>query len=183
VGTIGLTVSDRSPRQQKRLSISQAIIDGEVIVATPEGLSDFAALQAELAAERSDRLTFYAFDLLYADRYDLRRAALVDRKAALQRLLVPAGRGRFLYADHLELGGATVFGRACEMGLEGVVSKLRDGPYPSGRSDAWRKSLCRQSALTKPVKKPKATWVRPDVLGRRRVSRRHAGWATSACVV
>ena len=76
-----------------RLPIGEAIIDGEVIVATPEGLSDFSALQSELAGERSDRLTFYAFDLLYADGYDLRRAALIDRKTALARLLVEARAG------------------------------------------------------------------------------------------
>ena len=127
-----------------RLPIKQAVIDGEVIVATPEGLSDFSALQSELAAERSDHMTFYAFDLLYADGYDLRRAPLVKRKEALARILLGEHRGRFLFADHLEIEGATVFGRACAMGIEGVVSKLRDAPYQSGRLDSWRKALCRK---------------------------------------
>ena len=58
----------------RRLPIREAVIDGEVIVATPDGLSDFNALQVELANERSDRLTFYAFDLLYAEGFDLRDA-------------------------------------------------------------------------------------------------------------
>jgi bifunctional non-homologous end joining protein LigD len=62
-----------------RLPVKQAVIDGEVIVAAPDGLSDFNALQTELANERSDRMTFYAFDLLYADGFDLRRAPLVER--------------------------------------------------------------------------------------------------------
>ena len=56
----------------KALPVKEAIIDGEIIVTTPEGLSDFGALQQELAAKRSDHLTFYAFDLLYVDGYDLR---------------------------------------------------------------------------------------------------------------
>ena len=206
----------------KQLPLTRTIIDGEVIVATREGLSDFAALQSELAAERSDRLTFYAFDLLYAEGIDLRPARLLDRKKALSRIIGKAPKGRFLYADHVELEGSAVHRRACEMGLEGVVSKLRDAPYRSGRTEVWIKTLCRKrdtfpvvgfipaqpksvaalylgrreggallyagkagtgftfetarmlrqlleplavrkSPLTKPVRKPKATWVKPDV--------------------
>ena len=30
--------------------------------------------------------------------------------------------------------GADLFRAACHMGLEGLVSKHRDGPYPGGRS-------------------------------------------------
>ena len=41
-------------------------MDGEVIVLGPEGLSDFGALQSELASGRADRLMFYALDLMYA---------------------------------------------------------------------------------------------------------------------
>ncbi len=130
-----------------KLPVTQAIIDGEVMVTTPEGLSDFAVLQAELANERSDRLTFYAFDLLYADGYDLRRAALLDRKAALAEILKDAPKRRFLYSDHIELDGALVYARACEMGIEGIVSKLRDSPYASGRSDAWRKIVFSRGRL------------------------------------
>jgi bifunctional non-homologous end joining protein LigD len=119
----------------KRVPVKQAVIDGEVIVASPDGLSDFNALQTELANERSDQMTFYAFDLLYADGFDLRRAPLLERKAALAKILAKASRGRFLYADHVELEGAAVRERACEMGLEGIVSKQRNSTYPSGRTE------------------------------------------------
>ena len=209
-------------REATLIPIRQAVIDGEVIVATANGLSDFNALQIELANERSDRLTFYAFDLLYADGYDLRRAPLLERKTALARILAKALGKHFLCSDHLELDGTTVYSRACQMGIEGIVSKLRTSPYTSGRSDVWRKTLCRKrdtfpvigfiaeqpksiaalylgrregdellyagkagtgftfetarmlrerlnplvqrkSPVTTPVKKPKATWVRPDL--------------------
>ena len=39
-------------------------------------------------------MTYYAFDLLYVDRYDLRGSPLLARKKALQRILEDAG-GRF----------------------------------------------------------------------------------------
>jgi hypothetical protein len=34
----------------------------------------------------------------------------------------------------------SVFKHACELGLEGIVSKRRDSPYRSGRSRNWIKS-------------------------------------------
>ena len=40
-----------------------AIIDGELVVETRRGASDFSALQADLASGRTDRFVFYAFDL------------------------------------------------------------------------------------------------------------------------
>jgi hypothetical protein len=35
--------------------------------------------------------------------------------------------------------GETVFRHACELGLEGIVSKQKDSPYRSGRSPDWLK--------------------------------------------
>src|SRR5829696_8273670 len=49
------------------LKAYHAVIDGEVIVPTAEGLSDFHALESDLAAGRSDRFAYWAFDLLHLD--------------------------------------------------------------------------------------------------------------------
>lgn len=35
---------------------------------------------------------------------------------------------------------------ACQMGLEGIVSKRRDCPYRAGKGDSWRKAKCRPDA-------------------------------------
>jgi bifunctional non-homologous end joining protein LigD len=43
----------------------------------------------------------------------------------------------------LEADGAEVFRNACEMELEGVVSKRVDGKYQSGRTNVWMKTTCR----------------------------------------
>jgi bifunctional non-homologous end joining protein LigD len=37
-----------------------------------------------------------------------------------------------------------MFAHACKLGLEGVVSKVRDGPYPKGRTGDWVKKTCIQ---------------------------------------
>jgi bifunctional non-homologous end joining protein LigD len=61
-----------------------AIIDGEVVVPSAEGTSDFAVLQNELKG-RSTRIVLVAFDLLYLNGQDLRRLPLTTRKAELKK--------------------------------------------------------------------------------------------------
>jgi bifunctional non-homologous end joining protein LigD len=39
-----------------------------------------------------------------------------------------------------------MFAKSCELGLEGIVSKLRDSPYKSERTEAWIKVKCLQVA-------------------------------------
>ncbi|HTN62174.1 MAG TPA: DNA ligase D [Devosia sp.] len=123
------------------LPVGTALIDGELVVETGSGASDFSALQADLSAGRSDRFAFYVFDLLYLDGYDLRAVPLIERKAVLEQL-VGAEPGLIRYSSHFDENGGLVLRHACRLSLEGVVSKLRDAPYRSGRSKAWVKSKC-----------------------------------------
>ncbi|GAA4133012.1 bifunctional non-homologous end joining protein LigD [Aminobacter aganoensis] len=123
------------------LPAASALIDGELVVETGTGASDFSALQADLSAGRMDRFVFYAFDLLYLDGYDVTQTPLVERKAMLQQF-VPEGDGMVRYSGHFEERGSLVLRHACRLSLEGVVSKLRDGPYRSGRGKSWIKSKC-----------------------------------------
>jgi bifunctional non-homologous end joining protein LigD len=125
----------------QKLPIATALIDGELVVETSAGASDFSALQADLSEGRSDRFAFYAFDLLYLDGVDLRRLPLIERKKRLERL-VAGGDGLIRYSSHFGENGDLVLRHACRLSLEGVVSKLRDGPYMSGRGKSWVKSKC-----------------------------------------
>jgi bifunctional non-homologous end joining protein LigD len=123
------------------------IIDGEVISANENGAANFSALQDDLSKSRYDRMVFYAFDLLYLDGFDLRGAPLTERKRVLTGLLKEAGDiGPLHLSEHFEEDADTLFAKSCEMGLEGVVSKLRDSPYRSGRTDSWIKVKCVQVA-------------------------------------
>jgi bifunctional non-homologous end joining protein LigD len=56
---------------------------------------------------------------------------------------VIAGTG-FQFSESFEIDGGEMFAHACKLGLEGVVSKVRDGAYPSGRSNAWVNKTCAQ---------------------------------------
>ena len=61
----------------------KALIDGELVVENAGGASDFSALQADLSEGRTDRLVFYAFDLLHLDGYDLAKAPLIRAQGAI----------------------------------------------------------------------------------------------------
>ncbi|ODN68513.1 DNA ligase D [Methylobrevis pamukkalensis] len=123
------------------LSVGTAILDGELVVETASGASDFSALQADLKEGRSDRFVFYAFDLLHLDGHDLRALPLTDRKTLLRQVVGEAG-GLVRFSDHFDEGGAMVLRHACRLSLEGIVSKLRDAPYRTGRGKSWVKSKC-----------------------------------------
>jgi bifunctional non-homologous end joining protein LigD len=126
----------------RHLKVKSAVIDGEVVVPAADGTTDFAVLQKVLrAGKTSERLVMYAFDLMYLDGHDMRKAPLVARKAALAALL----RGSdILMSQSFEVDGAHMFETACAMGLEGIVSKRRTSRYQSDRTNDWVKMTCRQ---------------------------------------
>jgi bifunctional non-homologous end joining protein LigD len=123
------------------LEAESAIIDGEIVV-EKDGRSDFSSLQDALKHGKQNFI-YYVFDLMYLNATSLTEASLIERKAALKQLFPDEGRdGIIRYSDHFELTGSQMYAHACELGLEGLVSKLRDAPYRAGRSDAWIKSKC-----------------------------------------
>jgi bifunctional non-homologous end joining protein LigD len=117
-----------------------AIIDGEVVVPSTDGTTDFAVLQKELKG-RSTRIVLVAFDLLYLNGQDLRRLPLTARKAELKKIVSGSD---IKFSDSFTIGGREMFKHACKIGLEGVVSKVTDSPYGSGRSRDWVKVTCAQ---------------------------------------
>jgi bifunctional non-homologous end joining protein LigD len=124
------------------LPARSALIDGEVVVEDGHGVSSFSGLQAALKAGEQNAFIYYAFDLLHRDGRDLAGLPLVERKAELARLLGKDQRGTIRMSEHFEESGAVVLRHACAMGLEGIVSKLRDAPYCSGRCAAFIKAKC-----------------------------------------
>jgi bifunctional non-homologous end joining protein LigD len=68
---------------------------------------------------------------LWLDGRDLRSLPLIERKANLERI-VPSGSRR-IYARHIDGDGTGVFDVVCHEDLQGVVGKLKQGPYLDGR--------------------------------------------------
>ena len=122
------------------INAGSAIIDGEVVVPATNGTTDFSVLQNELKG-RSKKIVLVAFDLLYLNGYDLRKLPLVERKALLKDLVTGTD---VQFSQSFEVDGREMYQHACKVGLEGVVSKVRDSRYHSGRSHDWLKKACAQ---------------------------------------
>jgi bifunctional non-homologous end joining protein LigD len=122
------------------ISARSAIIDGEVVVPAADGSTDFSVLQNELRG-KSRKIVMVAFDLLYLNGYDLRKLPLVDRKAHLKKLIAKTD---IQFSESFEVDGPAMYRHACSVGLEGVISKVRDSSYRSGRGNDWVKKTCAQ---------------------------------------
>jgi bifunctional non-homologous end joining protein LigD len=126
------------------LPVKQALLDGEVVALLPGGVSSFQALQEALSAGETGKLVYYAFDLLHLDGYDLTELPLEERKEQLAALLKAPHDSRIQYLDHIEGTGPEFFRQCCQMGLEGIIAKLRHRPYREGRGPDWLKIKCIQ---------------------------------------
>jgi bifunctional non-homologous end joining protein LigD len=125
---------------------SSFVIDGEAVLLGVDGISDFNGLHSR---RHDDEVMFYAFDILALDGDDLRKLPLHLRKTNLARLL--ARRPEVSDFEQGEIG-PDLFRAACNMGLEGMVSKRRDRPYRAGRSPDWIKVKNRKHPSIERVK-------------------------------
>lgn len=126
------------------LPVSQAWIDGEVVVLNKADIPDFSALQNAFARRRTAGLTFFAFDLMFLDGRDLRKVRLGDRQAILLQLLASVEDAHIRLSNTFTDGVESLLDSACRMGLEGLIGKRVDRPYMEGRSPDWIKVKCLQ---------------------------------------
>jgi bifunctional non-homologous end joining protein LigD len=122
-----------------KLPCKAALIDGELIVQDRNGISDFDALRSAIHKARH-RLLMFAFDLLHLDGEDLRTTPLLERRAALRKLVEPDCRSPIQFSEHVDCDGAAFFKAAADLGLEGIVSKRATSLYRGGRSKNWLKT-------------------------------------------
>jgi bifunctional non-homologous end joining protein LigD len=89
-------------------------------------------------------LVYVAFDVPFARGRDLRNTTLIERKRILRDLL-EGFAGRVRPCEYVLGAGAKVFNRACELGLEGVISKRADSMYENrADSRSWLVVKCAQ---------------------------------------
>jgi DNA ligase-1 len=136
------------------------VLDGELLAVRDGRLLGFAALSKRASRTRVTKqvladipCAFVAYDLLEAEGVDLRERPLVERRAALERLLPlsfadalagqAAGPGPFL--SPLVPGDswpalAALRAESRTRGVEGLMLKRRSSPYGTGRTrgDWWK---------------------------------------------
>jgi bifunctional non-homologous end joining protein LigD len=128
------------------LPFDDLIIDGEVVVLDEQGRPSFARLQRRGTLHDSGEIkraavelpaTFFAFDFLAFEDFDLRSLPLVIRKQLLFQALPKLGAIHPL--DHIEREGEAFLKQVEAMHLEGIIAKKADAHYKAGRSDQWLK--------------------------------------------
>jgi bifunctional non-homologous end joining protein LigD len=133
-------------RAVKSLPFDDVIIDGEVVCLDAKGIPSFSRLQqrGRLSAPIEIRravvefpATFFAFDLLAFEDFDVRPLPLVRRKELLKDVVPALGIVRYL--DHIETEGEAFLAQVTAMGLEGIVAKKATSRYRGGRSGDWLK--------------------------------------------
>lgn len=124
-----------------KLPCRTALLDGEVVVQDPRGVTSLNLLEEALSKGDSHAMTYFAFDLCHLDGFDLTAAPLADRKRALAGLIDPLidARSPIQLSEHIEGDGTALFAQASRMGLEGIVSKRADSGYVQRRSNDWMK--------------------------------------------
>ena len=130
----------------KLLNSDCAIFDGEVAVVKEDGTTDFQALQNSLKQNLPATVEYFIFDLLVYGGEDVRDLPLSERKKLLEKVF-PLKKKRGEVGDcklspYVQGNGPEVFETACQLGLEGIISKKLDSPYQSARSLNWQKVKC-----------------------------------------
>jgi ATP-dependent DNA ligase len=128
----------------------RCVVDGEIVVAGPEGL-DFDALQQRIhpAESRVNRLaaetpaSFVAFDLVALGDRSLLETPLGERRRLLEEALAEAAPPVHLTPGTFDRATATDwFSRFEGAGLDGVMAKAADGTYqPNKRAQLKVKHL------------------------------------------
>jgi hypothetical protein len=134
IARLGTCESARGPDADRHVKLlSQFATEGSLSGA----YSHFDGLYS---GQHNDEIQLYAFDILALDGDDLRKLPLHLRKTNLARLL--ARRADGIHLAPFEQGeiGPDLFRAACDMMLEGLVSKRRDSRYRPGPSRDWTRS-------------------------------------------
>jgi len=133
-------------RAVKALPHDACILDGEVVVMDDQGTPSFARLQRRGRLKNSLDIgqaavelpaTFFAFDLLAFEDFDLRRVPQVERRRLVMDVVPRLGAVRGL--DHIAREGELMFREVTKLGLEGIIAKKADSTYTAGRSANWLK--------------------------------------------
>jgi len=122
------------------------VLDGEVVVTDADGKPVFNLLQQRSQLARASEIqraaaalpaTYFVFDLLGVDGWDLRGLPLIERKELARRIVPEVGPLR--WADHVDELGELFLAAVVQRGLEGVVAKKKSAPYKSARTRDWLK--------------------------------------------
>lgn len=154
----GNTITQRYPELIKPLKSAideqkcneSIVLDGEIVVLDKNGFPDFQSHQKRMninlkkdieALSSQFPATYYIFDILYLDGFDLKALSLIERREILNDIIrKDKSNKRIKISDFIEGDGNDIFVGIKKMNLEGMVAKHKLGKYHSGsRSKEWLK--------------------------------------------
>jgi bifunctional non-homologous end joining protein LigD len=145
------------------LRLPDVVLDGELVIVDQDGRPQFDRLarRSRLSkpisikhGSRVDPACLFVFDILQIAGDDVRDRQLVDRKALLSTTV--AGLKRVRYVDHIEQG-VTLFQVADQLGVEGIVAKRSDAPYPRRKAGGTGSRSRRRTAGASTKNAPSGT--------------------------
>ena len=126
--------------------LDHLLLDGEVVSFDGQQTS-FSRLQQRLGVTKPSPalveafpVVYCVFDLLEAAGEDLTARPLVERRARLERAIMPTEGLQISEAWQDE--SERRYAEACRAGWEGLIAKRADAPYADGRSRDWLKLKC-----------------------------------------
>jgi bifunctional non-homologous end joining protein LigD len=136
----GLSFNQRYKELAKTLESMphDVIFDGEIVVEDETGKSKFQWLQNYEENPKRGKLTFYVFDILYFEGFDLRQLELIQRKKILKATLPKLKN--VVYSDHIVGNGIKAFHAIEKKGGEGIIAKKGNSKYHEDkRTKDWLK--------------------------------------------
>jgi DNA ligase D-like protein (predicted ligase)/DNA ligase D-like protein (predicted polymerase)/DNA ligase D-like protein (predicted 3'-phosphoesterase) len=154
-GRKGMDLAPQFPEllaAEQSFRATSAVFDGEIVCLDSAGKPDFANViqrmqqKAEGAIERAKTKSpavFYLFDCLYLDGRPIVNEPLSRRREWLSDSIRKGGAYRL---SEVVDDGPAFFEAVKQIGLEGIMAKLRASPYmPGKRTESWLKIKVRQT--------------------------------------
>ena len=121
----------------------ETVIDGEVVALDRDGKPSFNILQN--FGSGTATLHFYVFDLLILAGKDVMGQPLTDRRALLEKRVLPKLAEPIRYSPVLNASLSDLIESVKAQGFEGLVAKRSDSKYEPGlRSGVWQKMRVNQ---------------------------------------
>jgi bifunctional non-homologous end joining protein LigD len=131
---------------------SETVIDGELVAFDESGRPSFNSLQNHASTQR---IFYYAFDLLILEGRDLRARPLAEGRDLLRSKVLPRLAEPIRYSPTLDGKVSDLIASVRQQKLEGLIAKRTDSAYESGdRSGASSSS----SAATRSEARLSTRW-------------------------
>jgi ATP-dependent DNA ligase len=133
------------PEFDSLASLGDVVLDGEMIVATPDGRADFELLTTRLNRRPGDPtpaqpVNLYVFDILRHHGQDLRDRPWSKRRTTLDGLDLAGHTAGVARPTVVSADGDAMYQATAAIRAEGMVSKAVRSLYRAGRSRYWQKT-------------------------------------------